>query len=64
MEFEDEWEYDSCVREMESYRNDVESYVSCNNDEAEAAVQEAEDNNRQALDEYENAVAGFNRRLR
>ena len=64
MEFEDEWEYDSCVREMESYRDDVESYVSCNNDEAEQAVQEPGDKNQRALDEYEDAVASFNRRLR
>lgn len=61
--FTSEWEYDSCLSEMKRYREDVEDYLSCNNREAERAVEEARRKNRNAIDEYENAVDRFNSRV-
>lgn len=55
--FDDEWEFDRCKREMESYKADVESYIDCNN-------QQARRKNEDAISEYESAVDSFNRRAR
>lgn len=55
--FDDEWEFDRCKREMESYKNDVESFIDCNN-------QQARRENEEAISEYGNAVDSFNRRAR
>lgn len=60
--FDDEDEYDRCKREMGSYRSDVERYMSCRNDEAQEAVDEANSDNSKARTEYSNAVDSFNRR--
>ncbi len=66
--FDDEWDFDRCKREMENYRDEVESYISClSNEAAEAArraASEAERQSQDAIDEYEDAVEGFNRRAR
>lgn len=48
---------------MKRYREDVEDYLSCNNREAERAVEEARRKNRNAIDEYEDAVDRFNSRV-
>lgn len=55
--FDDEWEFNRCKREMESYRDEVESFISCVSNEAEQQSQDA-------IDEYEDAVDSFNRRAR
>lgn len=55
--FDDEWEFDRCKREMENYRDEVESYISCVSNEAERQSQDA-------IYEYENAVDSFNQRAR
>ncbi|MBB2678696.1 UNVERIFIED_ORG: hypothetical protein M2312_002199 [Rhizobium esperanzae] len=62
--FDDEWEFDRCKREMESYKDDVERFIGCNNDEAEAALRKARDDNESATSEYNDAVETFNRRAR
>lgn len=60
--FDDQWEFDRCKREMESYKADVESFIGCNNDEAEAAIRKARDDNESATSDYNDAVEAFNRR--
>ena len=62
--FDDEWEFDRCKREMESYKGEVEEFLRCNNNEAEAALQKARSDNDDALSEYNNTVESFNRRAR
>jgi hypothetical protein len=60
--FDDEWEFGTCKREMESYRDDVERFFRCNGDEAEEAARKARDDNASALSDYNNAVEAFNRK--
>ncbi|MEF3133026.1 hypothetical protein OS035_16325 [Rhizobium sp. 268] len=60
--FDDEWDFDRCKREMDSYKDDVERFIGCNNDEAEAAVRKARDDNESATSEYNGAVEDFNKR--
>ena len=58
--FDDEYEFDRCKREMESYQSEVEDFISC-------LKREIEDLNRkgnQAVDDYTDAVTSFNRRAR
>jgi hypothetical protein len=62
--FDDEWEFDRCKSEMESYQSDVEQFISCNNDEAQRAVEEAKRASERAASEYSDAVDHFNRRAR
>ena len=62
--FDDEWEFDRCKRDMESYKSDVESYMSCRNDEAQQAINEANRDNERAGASYSDAVSSFNRRAR
>lgn len=60
--FDDESDFDRCKREMESYQSDVERYMSCRNDEAQTAIDEANSDNEKARSEYSDAVSSFNRR--
>jgi len=60
--FTDQYEFDRCKREMESYRSDVESFISCNNDEAQEAINKAQRENESASSAYGDAVDSFNRR--
>lgn len=60
--FSDESDFDRCKREMESYQSDVERYMSCRNDEAQNAIDEANSDNQKARSEYSDAVSSFNRR--
>jgi hypothetical protein len=50
--------------EAESFKDDVETFVRCNNNEAEAAVSAARRANESAASEYRDAVDSFNRRAR
>jgi hypothetical protein len=61
-EFDDEWEFDRCKRDMESYKSEVEEYLTCRNAEAEEAIEEARRDNEEAVSAYNDAVASFNRR--
>jgi hypothetical protein len=63
-DFTDQWEFDRCKREMESYQDDVQRYLNCRNDEAQTAVEEAREDNNRALNEYNDAVESFNNRAR
>ncbi|RKQ70357.1 hypothetical protein BCL74_2302 [Oceanibaculum indicum] len=54
--FNDQWEYQLCRQELESYRYDVERYIACVREEADSMVQEA-------VDDYEDAVDSFNMRV-
>ena len=50
-EFEDQEDFDRCNRQMQQYRNGVESYLSCLKRESD-----------QAISDYNNAIVAFNRR--
>lgn len=60
--FEDQWEYDSCKSDLDSYRSEVEDFISCQRREARDAVDEAERKADAAASEYSDAVDDFNRR--
>lgn len=62
--FEDEWEFDRCKSDMESYKSDVEDFMSCERREAQDAVDEAERKAESAASDYSDAVDDFNRRTR
>lgn len=62
--FDDQWEFDRCKREIESFKDETESFMSCNNDEAQAAISNANSENQSASSEYSDAVSSFNRRAR
>jgi hypothetical protein len=49
--FEDQDEFDSCKREMESYKSDIEDFLSCLKRDAD-----------EASNDYNDAVTSFNRR--
>lgn len=49
--FSDEWDFNSCKRELESYNLELNGYLACLDSEAGEAV-----------DEYNEAVQAFNRR--
>jgi hypothetical protein len=51
--FDDQYDFDNCKSEMESYQGDVESFLSCQKRESQ-----------QAIDDYNEAVESFNRRAR
>ncbi|MFV0798931.1 hypothetical protein OHI65_08545 [Brucella sp. MAB-22] len=55
--FDDEWEFDRCKREMESYQSEVEDFAQC-------VQRQAKDDIDEAVSEYEDAVSSFNRRAR
>lgn len=55
--FDDEYDFDRCKREIESYKYDVERYTDCVADEARREIDEA-------IDNYNSAVESFNRRAR
>lgn len=63
-EFGDQWELDRCKSEMESYQDDVRRYMSCRNDEAQTAVDDAQSDNNRALNEFNDAISSFNSRAR
>lgn len=51
--FDDEDDYDRCKRQLNSYRSEVESYLSCLKDASDDAIRE-----------YNDAVQSFNRRAK
>ena len=56
MEFSDEYEFDRCKREMETYASEVETFTQCRQDEVQELADTAEEEARQArqaADEYE-----------
>ena len=58
--FNDTHDFDRCKREMQSYRSDVESFLSCQRTEVENIRRD----NERAIQEYNDAVESFNRRAR
>lgn len=60
--FNDQWDFDRCKSEMESYQSDVEQFLSCNNRLAEEAIDDARRKNNDASSAYSDAVDSFNRR--
>lgn len=62
--FDDHWDFERCKSGMESYKYDVESFVSCNSREAQEAIDKARGENSDATSEYNDAVESFNRRAR
>jgi hypothetical protein len=60
--FNDEYEFDSCRREMESYQSEVDDFTSCLRRELEEAQDDAERKSSDAISEYSDAVESFNRR--
>ena len=51
--FDDQYDFDRCKREVESFKSEVEDFLSCQRRE-----------NQQAIDDYNEAVESFNRRAR
>ncbi|MBB6262665.1 hypothetical protein FHS77_003247 [Paenochrobactrum gallinarii] len=70
--FDDQWDFDRCKREMESYKTEVEDFIECNNRAAKAEAERAADEafskaqreNDDAISEYSSTVDDFNRRAR
>ncbi len=60
--FDDEGEFDSCKRELENYKSDVEDFIRCNKREAQEAIDNASRANSRAIEEFNEAVESFNRR--
>ena len=58
--FDDEWDFDRCKRDMENYKSEVESFMSCKSRE----IQEASNESESAASDYNDAVESFNRRAR
>ncbi len=58
--FGDQYEFDRCKREMESYKDDLESFFRCQNSEFDEMRRERQ----RATDDYNEAVESFNRRAR
>ena len=50
-EFDDQDDFDRCNRQMQQYRNGVESHLSCLKRESDLTISD-----------YNNAIAAFNRR--
>jgi hypothetical protein len=63
-EFDDEYDFDSCRRDMENYASEVEEYIACLQREVDDVVAEAQRESESALSEYNDAVDSFNRRAR
>ncbi len=55
--FSDDYDFQSCRSEMESYKSSIERYIRCVIDEAESDVSKARS-------EYNSAVESFNSRAR
>ncbi|MCM2432117.1 hypothetical protein [Agrobacterium rosae] len=69
--FDDEYQFSSCKREMESYQSEVEDFQQCRkrqvdeaNDTARRATSEAEDVARKARNEIDEAVSNYNDAVR
>lgn len=64
--FSDEYQFNSCKREMESFASEADDYISCRADEATQIAQDAADDAKRDADSiinsYNDAVASFNRR--
>jgi hypothetical protein len=58
--FDDQYEFDRCKREMESYKDDVESFLRCQN----LKIEQIRSERQRAIDDYNEAVESFNRRAR
>lgn len=56
--FDDEYEFDRCKGEMETYKSEVEDYISC----LKREVQRLNSQGDGAISDYNDAVASFNRR--
>lgn len=69
--FDDEYQFSSCKREMESYQSEVEDFQQCHkrqvdeaNETARQATSEAEDIARKARNEIDEAVSDYNDAVR
>lgn len=69
--FDDEYQFSSCKREMESYQSEVEDFQQCHkrqvneaNDTARQAASEAEDVARKARNEIDEAISNYNDAVR
>jgi hypothetical protein len=58
--FDDTDDFDRCKRQLTSYKDEVESFMSCKQREMDEARREAE----RAVSDYNDAVQSFNRRAR
>lgn len=57
--FDDEDDFDRCKSEMNSYQSEIEDFISCVNRE----IDDLKRQGSSAVDEYEDAVSSFNRRV-
>lgn len=61
-EFSDQFDFDNCKRSMNYYASEVDTYASCRHDEAAKAMQDAQRDADNAIDEFNDAVGDFNER--
>ncbi|MBP2236148.1 hypothetical protein J2Z31_002662 [Sinorhizobium kostiense] len=69
--FQDEWEFNSCKSDMETYKSEIEDFISCKqrevdeaNEAARKAAEEAEDVARRARNAVEQATSDYNDAVR
>ncbi len=59
-QFDSQYDFERCKREMESYKSDVETYIDCQN----MAISRLRSENERAISDFNDAVQSFNRRAR
>jgi hypothetical protein len=62
--FDDQYDFDRCKSEMDSYKNDAESFLSCQKREADDYLATLKRKSDGVIEEYNSAVETFNRRAR
>jgi hypothetical protein len=62
--FDDQDAFDRCKREMNSYKGEAESFLSCQKREADDYLPTLKRNSDDVIEEYSSAVETFNRRAR
>lgn len=62
--FDDEDDFNRCRREMADFEQEVDRFMRCQNDAAQAAIRDAKQENESAISEFNQAVESFNRRAK
>jgi len=62
--FDDESEFRRCKFEIESYKNDAESFLACQKREADEYLATLKRKSDSVIEEYNSTVETFNRRAR
>lgn len=62
MEFSDEYDFNRCKQDVESFQDETNTYLECLQRDLDDAASQARRDSEQAISEYNDAVEGFNRR--